>query len=306
MPYYHIVFTLPQELHGLLRANPGRLLSLFMRCVAKTILQLAAQSRWLGGRPALLTVLHTARRDLGYHPHVHCLVSAGGYDSESGQWIDPPKNGYLFPGRVLGRVFREIFLNAIRAEKPGVGLPRGLYKRDWVVHCEGSQNDPSHVVAYLARYVFRLPLSNGRLIEAGEDRVVYKYQPNNGPSPRLLKLDPHVFLDRYLQHVLPKGFHAVRYWGLWAAVNRTLLSRVQQTLASRPGFAPPSAPRDPPTPAMENGEPAPTCPSTSALCPRCQTPFEHQGVARKPRASFLNARPYEPVASAELHNKASP
>lgn len=230
--HYHIVFTVPQSLHGLIRTHADCLLDQLVRCCAQTILQLAKDPRWLGGQPALLTVLHTAKRDLGYHPHVHCVVSAGGYDSSTKQWVAAPKPNFLFPQRVLGRLLREKLLDSMRASIPGCKLPKGLYKSDWVVHCEGSHTDnSSHVLRYLARYVFRLPLCNGRIIAADQEKVIYRYRPNGSAEDKLLSIDPHAFLDRYLQHVLPKGFHAVRYWGLWTTRRRLLLRQLQLLLS---------------------------------------------------------------------------
>lgn len=285
VPHYHIVFTLPHQLRELVRANADKLLALFVRCCAQTILQLAADPKWIGGQPALLTVLHTARRDLGYHPHVHCVVSAGGYDDAHKQWVGAPKPNYLFPQAVLGTVLRQKLLDGIRQCMPGCKLPKDLYKFDWVVNCEGSNSDSSHVLRYLARYVFRLPLCNGRIVEADEQTVVYRYRPNASKVDRLLKTDPHSFLERYLQHVLPKGFHAVRYWGLWSAPRRSLLQSLHLTLPRRPAMG--SIPIAQPSAASVQTVHTTESPER---CLRCGTLLEHIQVQPQPRRRLF--RPF--------------
>jgi hypothetical protein len=286
VPYYHIVFTLPQQLHGLIRAHPKRLLALFVRCCAQTILQLADDPKWIGGQPALLTVLHTARRDLAYHPHVHCVVSAGGYDATRSQWVAPARPDYLFPSAVLGCMARQKLLDGIRTCLPQCNIPKGMYKCNWVVHCEGSHSDASHVVRYLARYVFRLPLCNGRIEQADEHTVVYRYRPNSSKADKRLHIDPHSFLDRYLQHVLPKGFHAVRYWGLWTARRRPMLHHLQLSLARRHAMAM--------WHIVSQNPPVPDSTDRPTLCLQCGVPLEY---AQVPPARTRHGRRLLPTIS---------
>ena len=267
VPYDHIVFTLPAELRPLMRANPHPLYSLLMQCAANTIVELADNPKWIGGIPAVMTVLHTSSRDLSYHPHVHCIVSAGGYDKEHTQWVDAPRKSYLFPHRVLGKLMRGKFLAAVASLLPG-SLPAGVYKHDWVVHCAARLDSSAHLIEYLARYVFRLPLSNSRLVECTDQAVAFRYRPNASRRWKIMRLSPHRFLDRYLQHILPKGFHAVRYGGIWAPVNKALLRRIQLAVGRLPADPPPAAP-----PPADAPQPEPSA-KQPVRCPLCNGVLE--------------------------------
>lgn len=262
-PYFHIVFTVPPGLRPLVRANPRPLYSLLMQCAANTIAELAASPKWIGGVPAVMTVLHTGARDLSFHPHVHCIVSAGGYDKRNAQWAAPPRRKYLFPTRVLGKLMRGKFLDAAAAALPAAKLPHGMYKRDWVVHCKSREESSVHLIEYLARYVYRLPLSNSRLVECSDEAVAFRYRPNSSRTWKTMRLTPHGFLDRYLQHILPKGFHAVRYWGVWAPARKKLLRRIQLAVGA---ISRDPAPNSDPRHELDSKGPE--------LCPICKSPLE--------------------------------
>jgi hypothetical protein len=227
---------------------------------------------------------------LSYHPHVHCVVSAGGYNHDTGQWVAPVHGAYLFPTRVLGRLFRQKLLDSLRAVWPDAVFPKGLYKKDWVIHCQSPKGDSTHIVAYLARYVFRLPLSNGRIMSIDNDKIRYRYRPNASPVDKVLELHPHQFLERYLQHVLPKGLHAVRYWGVWAPGRRRLLERICLAMALRSNGcamaiqsgAGAQAGADAPAQALPNDAKPP-----KRLCDACQTPMQRRVVRRSSKDRFV-------------------
>jgi hypothetical protein len=169
----------------------------------------------LGGRVGILAVLHTWTNQLMYHPHVHLLVTGGGVQPDQ-QWISCKKN-YLVPVKALSRRIRGQF--AARLRRSHKQLYRQVnpktWSKDWVVHSlHYGQGEPV-VLNYLARYVFRIALTNHRIIGMDQTHVTFRYKDRKGGRWRTARIEGQEFLRRYLQHVLPKGFHKVRYYGIW-------------------------------------------------------------------------------------------
>jgi len=239
--YFHVVFTLPSELRELFRAE-RELCGLLMRTAAHTLLELGRDERHLGAQLGLTAVLHTWSRDLSWHPHVHCVVTGGGL-REDGTWraTDP---GFLFPVRVLGRLFRGKLLDALdqlhrtggleltgargalRDPQIWSALLGGLYAKDWVVYCKPPFAGVDSVYAYLGRYTHRIGLSNRRLLDVTDERVTFATRHGKSTS-----LPPRVFLRRFLEHVLPRGFVRIRHYGLLASSNvDTRLARAREQL----------------------------------------------------------------------------
>lgn len=237
VPYFHLVFTLPEPLRALAQGNPRALYALLFRAAARTLQDFGADARWLGGRIAATLTLHTWTQKLEYHPHVHALV-AGGALSEDGRWI-PARRGFLFPVRALSKHFRGQFLAALQALltrnrlKLGgstAGLAdtaqrerwlRELRRIDWVVYAKPSLSGPTHVLDYLARYTHKVALSNERLLGADPSSVRLTWRDRaHGNRRRVLVLAPLEFLARYLRHVLPKGFTRIRHIGLLASRHK--------------------------------------------------------------------------------------
>jgi hypothetical protein len=255
--YFHVVFTLPAELRDLFRANRRRLCALLLRTAAATLLRLGHEERFLGAQLGLSTVLHTWSRDLSWHPHAHCVVTGGGLDAHD-QWkaTDP---GFLFPVRVLGRLFRGKLLHELdrlhhagMLELPGslgaLADPESwrswctrLHRKDWVVYCKPPFAGADSVYAYLGRYTHRIGLSNRRLLDVADDRVTFRTKHGKSAT-----LPPLVFLRRFLQHVLPPGFVRIRHYGLLASANvNTRLARARAQLPTEP-------PPEEPTPEPED------------------------------------------------------
>ena len=255
--YFHVVFTLPSELRDLFRAERRVLCCLLMRTAADTLLELGRDERHLGAQLGLSAVLHTFRRDLSWHPHVHCVVTGGGL-REDGTWraTDP---GFLFPVRVLGRLFRGKLLDALTRLHRAGGLeltgPRGalrdpqtwssllgrLYAKDWVVYCKPPFAGVDSVYAYLGRYTHRIGLSNRRLLDVTDERVTFATRHGKSAS-----LPPRVFLRRFLEHVLPRGFVRIRHYGLLASSNvDTRLARAREQLVGHRASERISVPPDP-------------------------------------------------------------
>ena len=250
--YYLVTFTLPGDLRALARAQPKVVYGVLMRAAAAALLKLTADPRYLGARPGILAVLHTWTRALLDHPHVHMLVTAGGLRGSDQTWVSPHHAAFLVPGRALARLFR----GKVRAGLRTAGLldqvPPALWHQEWVVHLQHAGTGEK-VLAYLARYVFRIALVNSRLERFDDGQVTFRYRENRTSLLRRCTLDAVAFLDRFLQHVLPPGFTKVRHYGLFSPSRRELLAqaRAQLTTASATPSAE-SVPLDPvivPTPA---------------------------------------------------------
>lgn len=233
--YYHLVFTIPKELHGIVRSNQRPLLSALVTAAAQSLLQLAADPRYAGGTIGILTVLHTWTRDLGYHPHVHCLVPGGAVSRDSGEWI-PTSTTFLVPVRALSVLFRARFMALARKALPTAQFPESLWNTPWVVFCKPTMQGVAKVVDYLARYVHRIAITNSRIVSAGDETVIFRYKDAQAQRWKTSALAATEFLRRFLQHVLPRGFHKVRYYGLLSPSYRQTLHQIQLVLErGRPG-----------------------------------------------------------------------
>jgi hypothetical protein len=194
---------------------------------------------------------------------VHCLVPGGGISADQ-EWL-PARKGYLVPVRALSKIFRGIFMQRVTAQLPDVTIPKAVWDRPWVVYCKPAVPGPQKVLDYLGRYVHRVALPNSRIVSIDDGRVCFRYQDGRSREWKTMTLDAMRFLGRFLQHVLPKGVHKVRYYGLLAPSNRGRLRRVQLALAeSAPGKPPPAVPDEPAAPAF-----VPI--GTGQRCPHCQT-----------------------------------
>lgn len=264
VPYYHVIFTLPQELRDLTRRHQRLLYGLVMRSAAQALLRLTADPQYVGGLVGVLAVLHTWGSTLIYHPHVHCLVTGGGVSPDGQQWL-PAREGYLVPVRALSKLFRGLVLDRLRRQLPEIVLPSSLRRKEWVVHCKPAVQGTQKVLEYLGRYIHRVALTNSRLVSIEAGKVTFRYRDSRTGQTKLLRLEAQEFLRRFLQHVLPRGVHKVRYYGLWSPSHRDSLHAWQQRLA--PATAPtppPSAPAGPLSSAPPPLRPARVCP----YCPR--------------------------------------
>lgn len=227
VPYFHLVFTLPHALHGLIASAPRRLYETLFATVAATLTEFAHSERHLGGEPAFTLVLHTWKQDLGRHVHVHALV-AGGALTAAGEWVRP-KRGFLFPVKALSRVFRGKFaavlaeqrqhgqLPAIAEAGAWAALKAALYRHDWVVYAKQPLGGPEQVLEYLGRYTHRVAISNERIVgmDAAGVRFRVRADPTSGKK-RTVQVAGTEFLRRFLRHVLPPGFKRIRHYGVLA------------------------------------------------------------------------------------------
>ena len=246
--YFHVVFTLPAELHGLARANRALFFDVLLRSAAATLLELGRDPRWLGqaAELAVTTVLHTWTRQLRFHPHAHCIVSGGGLSADGERWIPAPSE-FLFPVHVLGALFRGKVLAALEQarregrltwpdserERRRTRRLRRLYRKSWVVYAKRPFGGPEQVIRYLGRYTHRVAISNARLVATDGAQVTFRTR-----GTHTVTLSGVEFLRRFLDHVLPDGFVKIRHYGLLASSKvRTRLARARALLSSGSGEA---------------------------------------------------------------------
>lgn len=225
VPYFHLVFTLPHALDGLIAARARLIYETLFAAASAALTAFAADPRHLGGAAAFTLVLHTWKQDLGRHVHVHALV-AGGALAPDGQWI-APKKGFLFPVKALSRVFRGKFVAALQAlwaagrlpmlaPAPWRRLKTALFAHDWVVYTKQPLGGPEQVLEYLGRYTHRVAISNERIVAVDGQEVAFRVRGEGPGKKRTLRLAGAEFVRRFLLHVLPTGFKRIRHYGLLA------------------------------------------------------------------------------------------
>ena len=264
VPHFHLVFTLPEELRPLVRSHQKLLYGLLMKAAAEALVKLAADPHYIGGLVGVLAVLHTWTRTLVYHPHVHCLVPAGGV-SVGQQWRAARKN-YLVPVKALSRIFRGMFRDGLAALLPDEKVPPHVWKKEWVVYSKPTVRGPQQVLNYLGRYVHRIAISNRRILSIEDGQVTFRYQQVDDPAWKSMTLPATEFIRRFLQHVLPAGVHKVRYYGLWSPTRRGLLRQVQLLLACQ---YPPAAMPVPPAPEPLTAPQGGNGHARTRTCPCC-------------------------------------
>jgi hypothetical protein len=217
--YFHVVFTLPQELNRLCERHAELIYNLLFRASAETMIEVAADPKHLGAHIGFLSILHTWGQNLSLHPHVHCVVPAGGFSLDRKRWVHP-KYAFFLPVKVLGAVFRGKFLDRLKRayRRNKLSLDRRfidkLFQTDWVVYAKPAFGGPEAVLRYLGRYTHRVAISNHRLVAFDGGRVTFRWKDYaHGNKQRLMTLHATEFLRRYVQHILPRGFVRIRHYG---------------------------------------------------------------------------------------------
>jgi hypothetical protein len=229
VPYFHVVFTVPEDLRRIIRTHQRVLYPKLLEAVGKTLLEVGRTH--LGGMIGAMMVLHTWTRTLEYHPHVHCLVPAGHLDAE-GQWHGVSRSWFA-PHRVLASVFRAKLVARMRAAVDGLRLPGSIFRTPWVVHVDQPHHGVDTVLRYLARYIHRGPLSERRILDVSSTHVTFQYRDRDRTAWQTMRLSGSEFLRRFLLHVLPKHLHKVRYIGFWRRSNRPQLRELRRTLVEK-------------------------------------------------------------------------
>lgn len=241
--YFHVVFTVPEELHELMFQNQSVLYTLLMKSSSKTLLELAKNKKYLGASLGLTAVLHTWGQTLSYHPHVHFIVPGGGLCPESGLFKTSRKR-FLIPVKVLSRVFRAIFLSELKSlllsgklfsshsNAELLELVNCLYQKPFVVYAKANFDSPTHVIKYLCQYTHRVAISNHRILYSDTEKVVFSYKDyRDHAKKKVLTLSSTEFIRRFAMHILPTGFSKVRHYGFLANCNKkSKLKRCQQLL----------------------------------------------------------------------------
>lgn len=277
VPYFHVVFTLPHDLSAMALQNKKVVYDLLFRASAQTLLDIAADPKYLGARIGFLSVLHTWGQNLQHHPHVHCVVAGGGLSADGSRWIQA-RSGFFLPVRVLSKVFRGKFVDALKRRFRSGELAfhgalhnladrrlfskflRQLFRQKWVVYAKRPFGGPEHVLQYLARYTHRVAISNHRLIAFEKGTVTFRWRDYaHGNKKRRMTLTADEFLRRFLLHFLPRGFIRIRHFGFLSNRHRATLVPLCRRLV--------------------NETPAPSENATSIetahtwACPRCKAPM---------------------------------
>ena len=297
--YVHVVFTVPRELASLALQNKKLFYDLLFRASTETLQTVAADPKHLGAEIGFFSVLHTWTQKLEYHPHVHCVVPAGGLSFDHTRWVSP-RYSFFLPVKVLSRVFRAKFIaglkRAFSEHRLGfhgklklLGSPqtfsaflRTLFRQDWVVYCKPPFGGPEHVLKYLGGYTHRIAISNRRLISLDQDQVAFRWRDSaHGNQQRILTLSVTEFLRRFLLHVLPHGFVRIRHHGFLANRRRATMLPLCFALLAGASVVAPTATRAP-------------APPGSWTCPRCGCPMAV--VERLTPAQLFLRSPPQPTA----------
>jgi len=258
VPYSHVVFTVPERLAPLVLQNQRVFYGLLFRAVSETLLEIAADPKHLGARIGILAVLHTWSQNLLHHPHIHCVVPAGGLAPDGSRWIRCRRRFFL-PVRVLSRLFRGKLLAFLRdafargrlrfsGQLAGFASParfqswlRTFKKSDWVIYAKPPFGGPAHVLKYLARYRHRVAISNGRLLSCEQGRVTFRWRDSKDNNrPKVMSLDAVEFIRRFLIHILPPGFVKIRHFGFLANRKRSVQLYLCRKLLNAPAPAEPA------------------------------------------------------------------
>jgi predicted Zn-ribbon and HTH transcriptional regulator len=270
VPYYHVVFTLPGPIGDIAYQNKAVIYDILFKASAETLVTIAADPRHLGARIGITSVLHTWGSAMTHHPHVHMIVPGGGISLDDQRWVSC-RPGFFLPVRVLSRLFRRLFLEKlIAAHQAGrlrffghhaplaaceafTAYLRPLRKIEWVVYSKRPFGGPEAVLAYLSRYTHRVAISNSRLISVDDTGVTFKwkdYRAKPRERQKIMTLAVDEFIRRFLIHVLPKGFHRIRHYGLFAKGScADNIARARELLAVAKPEGQPTAAIDPSKPA---------------------------------------------------------
>ena len=265
VPYFLVTFTLPAQLRDVVYHHQRIMYDLLFRASAAALMELARDPRFLGAQIGLVGVLQTWTRDLRYHPHIHYLVPGGGLADDGRTWVTV-KADFLVHVKPLAALFRAKLRSALRQTALWSEIPAAAWQQPWVVDCR-SVGTAQAALKYLAPYIFRVALSNNRIVRVADDQVTFRYTIGDTGQTAYCTLPVQEFLRRFLQHILPKGFVKVRYYGLFRVGMRRNLARLRSQLLLLQHIA------DQATPAPAAGEGA-----RVVTCPSCGQPMRLERV----------------------------
>jgi hypothetical protein len=274
--YFLVTFTVPGALRPWIRSHLQSGLDVLFSASAQALQDLAANPKRLGAQLGMLGVLHTWSRTLIFHPHIHFLVPGGGLSPDGRSWM-AAKDNYFFAVKALGAHFRTLFQQTVLKEHPQLfgQIPAQVWKRRWVVHCQPAGSG-ENALGYLSRYIFKTATANRTVHLLPNGKVRWPYRDSQSGQPKFLELEPYELISRFLQHVLPRGYCRVRFFGWLHPAAKVRANRVRALLQQKPtlsqreisAWQPPATDDEPPLDAQTS---APA--STAPLCPRCQKPM---------------------------------
>ena len=245
IPYHHVVFTVPHELHAYFRVAPKLAYQQLFAAVAETLQEVAARPSNLGAKIGFTAILHTWNQRLLFHPHVHCIVTGGGLSADGERWI-AAKPKFLFSVKVLSLLFRGKLLRRLEeaSENGHIALPvevardarRRAARKPWTVYSKPPMGGPAQVLRYLGRYTHRVALSNSRLVSLADDQVTFRWRDrSDGNRVKLETLDAVQFCKRFVQHIVPPAFQRIRHYGLLGnGVRRKAVALCRERLGAPP------------------------------------------------------------------------
>jgi len=276
--HFMVTVTLPGELRQLARSHQRLFYGLLMQCAAASLQTLGWDSRFVGGQLAMMGVLHTWGRDLSYHPHVHMIVAGGGLWEDEGLWLEARQN-FLMPVRALSKIVAAKFRDGLKKQAPELfgEIHSSLWRSPWVIHCQPvGKGQPA--LKYLATYIFRPAISNGRLLSLESGIVSFRYQCPQTGRWKVCRLEAMEFIRRYLQHVLPRGFVKVRYYGLYGHRHRERLNRLRESFEQPAGDS--SSPSAGPPEQLDTSPSRPLA-ANHTTCRCCGQPMLVVGTTRR-------------------------
>jgi len=252
--YYLVTFTVPEGLRRWLRSHQKLGYSLLLQQSAATLQDVAGRDKYLGAQLGFLSVLHTWGRQLQFHPHIHCVVPAGGLRCDGLRWRQPKRADFFLPQKVLAARWRTRLRTALQGQPQARQIAPAVWLQNWVVDVQPA-GDGQAALKYLSAYVYRTALSSQRILQDQDGAVTFKYKDSEDQQWRQLKLPAQEFIRRFLQHVLPQGFQRVRYYGWLSPAATARWKRVVALLDWQPP------------------QPLPSIPLPAPLCAFCQKPM---------------------------------
>jgi Putative transposase/Transposase zinc-binding domain len=262
VPYYLITFTVPEALRPWIRSHQKLGYSLLLKESAGALQDVAGREKYLGAELGFLSVLHTWGRQLQFHPHVHCVVPAGGLRADALRWCRPRTAQFFLPQKVLAARFRTRLKQALQNQAGTQQIPPLVWKQNWVVDVQPAGSGQA-AIKYLSAYVYRTALGSHRILKDQDGQITFKYKDSEDRRWHPLSLPADEFLRRFVQHVLPRGFQRVRYYGWLSAAATAKWKRILNLLNWQP-----------PQPQAQT-------PRALPLCPDCRSPLFRLGTLNR-------------------------
>ncbi len=259
VPYFMVTFTVPAPLKILARSHQKIVYNLLFRTASAALQQLAQDPRFVGGKIGMVGILQTWTRDMRFHPHIHFLVPGGGLAADGESWM-PSGQNFFVHAQPLSILFRAKFRDALKLTDLFAQLPSQTWTQDWVADCRPVGSGAA-ALKYLAPYLFRVAISNNRILKLENGQVTFTYKKGDSGKPKRATLPAEQFIHRFLQHVLPTGFVKVRYYGLFSPGNRHLLHRVRSLLGADDS--------DPASPILQQSASEADTQLSDLACPKC-------------------------------------